>query len=47
MRKNPGTDGNLPYPDEDKARTEEAKRAAEDYAGMLREMLNKLRKWFN
>jgi hypothetical protein len=35
----------LPIPTN--ARTEDAKRLAEDYAGGLREMLQRLRKWFN
>jgi len=33
--------------DDDNERTETAKRVAEDYASGLREMLRKLRKWFN
>ena len=38
---------NLPCTDEDKTRTEDAKRAVADCASALREMLNKLRRRLN
>jgi hypothetical protein len=36
-----------PHTDEDQARTEDARRVAEDYASGLREILRRLRRWFN
>jgi hypothetical protein len=34
-------------PDDDYRRTEEARRVVEDYANGLREMMQKLRRWFS
>ena len=36
-----------PHTADDDARTKEAKRIVEEYASALREVLQKLRKWFN
>jgi hypothetical protein len=36
-----------PPADEDDARTDDAKHVAEDYANGLREIIKRLRRWFN
>lgn len=47
MSDDPDPRQKTPDADDDDARTEEAKRVADDYASGLREMLRRLRRWFN
>jgi len=52
MSDDPDPRQKTPHADDDDARTEDArtedaKRVAEDYASGLREMLRRLRRWFN
>ena len=47
MSDDPDPRQKTPHADDDDARTEDAKRVAEDYASGLREMLRRLGRWFN